>query len=254
MSYIDFHCHLDWESFNKDRKELILELEKNKIIAFSNTVTPKNYFETKKLFKNSNNIRVTPGLYPTEAEIISDKEFNEYLNLLEKEKNNFEFFGEVGLDFYKTKDLNLRNKQEKRFKQIIEFAIKLDKPLCIHTRGAEEKVIEIIEEYIKKTNFNKFNLHCFSGKKKLIKKIIELKIFCSIPLTILNTEHFKNLVLELPIKQILVETDSPFLNPSKERNSPLNVPIIYKEIAKIKGLNEIEIENIIYKNYLKLII
>lgn len=58
---------------------------------------------------------------------------------------------------------------------------------------------------------------------------------------------------ELPIRQLLVETDSPFLNPSKERNSPLNVPIIYEEIAKIKGLDKKEIENIIYRNYMKII-
>ena len=92
------------------------------------------------------------------------------------------------------------------------------------------------------------------GKKKLIKDIKELEIYCSIPLIVLNTQSFQDMVKELPISQLLVETDSPYLNPSRERNSPLNIPKIYEKIAQLKGYDTREVENIIYRNYRLLIL
>jgi len=253
MTYIDFHAHLDFDRFNKDRKEIVTEIKDKNIIVFTNTLNPKNYFETKEMFKLDNHIKVCPGLYPQDAEEISDDDFNNYLIKLENMSDDFEVIGEVGLDKYHTKDNVKFEIQKNRFFKIIEFAHKLNKPLCIHTRNAEEEVLEILSGYIKKTGFNKFNLHCFMGKKKLIAKIKELGISCSIPLTILNTQSFQILVKELPISQLLVETDSPFLNPDKSRNTPLNVPIIYNKIAEIKGLDKKEIEYIIYRNFQKLV-
>jgi len=253
MTKVDFHCHLDYKDFDKDREELVKQFEKENIIAITNTVSHENYFYTKELFKNVKSVKVCPGLYPQEAEKITDKDFDKYISLIEKEKNNIVAIGEVGLDKYHTTDDKLFEIQVKRFKQLIDLAIKIDKPMCIHTRKAEKEIIDILREIIERTGFRKFNLHCFTGKKKLIKDIRELNIYCSIPLTILNTESFRILVEELKISQILVETDSPFLNPSKERNSPLNINLIYEEIAKIKGYDKKEIENIIFSNYMKLI-
>jgi len=91
------------------------------------------------------------------------------------------------------------------------------------------------------------------GKKNLINKIKELNIYCSIPVILLNNDSFKNLVKELPVRQLLVETDSPFLNPDKTRNSPLNIIKVYDKIAEIKGYDKDEIKNIIYNNYRKLV-
>lgn len=253
MTFVDIHSHMDWDSLREDIEEIIEEMKKNDIITLSNTISQKNYTETKNLFKNyEKTIKVCPGLYPQDAEKIEDKDFENYLKQIKKE--NPVAIGEIGLDFHHTKDLKLFEIQKKRFKQLIEFAYKIDKPVIVHTRKAEVEVLEILAEFKHKNRMPKVCLHCFSGKKKLINQIKELGLYCSIPLTILNTESFKILVEQLPIKSLLVETDSPFLNPSKKINTPLNVPKIYEEIAKIKGLNKTEIENIIYRNYIKFII
>ena len=253
MVFVDFHAHLDSELFDESRNDLIKKLYEEKIIVFSNTINQDSFFRARGLFRGYELIKVCPGLYPQDAEKITEREFEDYLKKLEELKNEFEVIGEVGLDKYNTNDEKMFEIQVKRFKQIIDFAIKLNKPLCIHTRKAEEEVISILEYYFEKYKFNKFNLHCFSGKKKLIPRIKKLGITCSIPLTIMNTESFQILVRELPINQILVETDSPYLNPSKEINTPLNVPKIYEKIAEIKGLNPIEVNNIIYRNLQKLL-
>lgn len=252
MVKVDFHCHLDFKDFDIDREDLILKLQEQKIIAISNTINRENYEYTRKLFDDIKNVKVTPGLYPTDAEKITDDEFLDYINFLRKNKNDFIAIGEIGLDAHITKSKELLEIQENRFRKLIELGIEIDKPLIIHTRKQEQKVLEIIEEYVNKYNFHKFNLHCFTGKKKLINKIKELNIYVSIPLTILNTESFEILVSKISISNILVETDSPFLNPQKKRNSPLNIPLIYEKIASIKGFNKEEIENIIYKNYINI--
>lgn len=253
MVFVDFHCHLDWKSFDLDREHLMNKMKESNIIAISNTLNRENYVYTKNLYQRFPQVKVCPGLYPTDAVNISDEDMDDYLKFIESIKKDIIAIGEIGLDRHETKDENDLKKQEKRFRQLIEMGIKLDKPLIIHTRKMEQESINIIREYVEKTGFRKFNLHCFTGKKKLIKEIKELKIYCSIPLIVKNTESFRFLVKELPISQILVETDSPFLNSTKERNSPLSVPLIYEEIASIKGYDKKEIQNIIYRNYQKII-
>ena len=253
MTFVDIHAHLDFEVFDNDRDDLLSKLKENKIVVYTNTLNYEEYLKSVKLFENYDNINVCPGLYPQEAEKYSTEQIDEYCTYLKKNKDSFLAIGEVGLDRHHTKKSELWDIQEKHFRKLIELAIQLNKPLIIHTRKAEVRTLEIIREYVESTGFKKFNLHCFTGKKKLIKEIKSLGIYCSIPLTVLNTESFQILVRELPIKQLLVETDSPFLNPNKERNTPLNVPLIYDKIADIKGYDKKEIQNIIYRNVMKLV-
>ncbi|MFW6285762.1 MAG: TatD family hydrolase [Nanoarchaeota archaeon] len=252
MVLIDIHSHMDFNHFDNDRINLIEEMKKNNIITLSNTLNQENYNYSKELFKKHNDvIKVCPGLYPIEAQKISNENFNNYIKQIKKEKNDILAIGEIGLDLKHGSDNKEFKVQVQRFKSLIELGIELNKPMIIHTWGAEQEVLEIIEEYVLKTNFNKFILHCFTGKKKLIKKIKELKIYASVPLIILNTQSFQSLVEILSIRNLFIETDSPYLNPDKTRNSPLNIPKIYEKIAQIKKYDTIEIENIIYRNYQK---
>ena len=254
MVYVDIHCHLDWDSFDEDRVQLVNEMKRKNIIAFSNTTSLKNYKYTKDLFTNLGDVvSVCPGLYPEDASQIAQADFDNYLKFLKENSGDFLLIGEVGLDKHHNKDKALFEVQVLRLRSLIELAIELDKPIILHTWGAEEETINLLREYVEKTGFRKFVLHCFTGKKRLIKEIKELKIYCSIPYIIKRTESFRMLVSELNMNQILVETDSPFLHPDKIRNSPLSVPFIYEEIALIKGYDLKEIENIIYRNYQKLI-
>ena len=251
MAFVDIHAHLDFKEIVFQKEILEQEMKEKNIYALSNTLHFENYIYTKKLYEGSTQIKVIPGLYPTDAVKISEEEFEQYLLYLKEHRDEFVAIGEIGLDGKEVTDPQELVVQEQRFITIIELAIELHKPVIIHTRKREERVIEIIEEYIQKTGFKKFNLHCFCGKKKLFSRIKSLGIYCSIPLIILNTESFRYLVEELDISQLLVETDSPYLHPQKKVNTPLEIPKIYERIATIKGYDSVEIENIIYKNYMR---
>ena len=250
MKFVDVHCHLDFEKDLKKRKEILGLMREKGIFALSNTLNPKNYFDTREMFKDYGDVvSVCPGMYPQDAEAISDADFDEYIKYLEENSGDFLAIGEVGLDFHHTKDEVLFEQQVRRFCRMVELAIELDKPLLIHTRKAEERVVDILEGYIKKNNFRKFDLHCYTGKKKLIKRIAALGIYCSIPLIVRNTQSFQILVEEMPIRQLLAETDSPFLHPEKVANTPLTIPEVYEHIAKLKGYDVQEIQTILYRNY-----
>ena len=253
MSFLfDIHCHLDFKVIGEKYNDLDNRLNKNKIISFTNTLNKKNYIDTKKMFSKSKNIFVLPGLYPQEAEKISDKDFELYIKFLKKNKDDFIAIGEVGLDLKHTKKGELFDKQIERFRKMIELSIEVDKPIIIHTREAENKVIEIIEEYRSKYEYDKFIFHCFMGKKKLISKIKELNIKCSIPYIIYTNDCFVNLVKELKTENIFVETDSPYLGLKNDfPNTSLVIPKIYEKIAEVKNLKLKEVEKQIEKNVLE---
>ena len=123
--------------------------------------------------------------------------------------------------------------QEKVFIKALRLAKKLDKTVVIHSRKAEARAIEIMEE----EGMKKVMMHCFHGKKSLIRKCVELGWFISVPAVITRLEHFKMLVEMVPIEQLVTETDAPYLSPvAGTRNESANVVITIKEIAKIKEM------------------
>ena len=108
---------------------------------------------------------------------------------------------------------------------------------------------------LEKNKVKKVVLHCFSGRRTLIKRAQELGYYFSIPPIITRLDHFKMLVGEVPLSQLLTETDAPYLSPvAGERNESANVAVTIKEIAKIKNLGEKEVAEQIFNNYKKLFV
>lgn len=184
------------------------------------------------------------GIHPETA---SEKpNIQEDIDFIKENSNFIKAMSEIGLDGTKPN----MNSQEKVFKEMIELALKLDVPMIIHTRKVESKVLEILEEYLKTNNLRKIILHCFSGKKALIQRAIQNKFYLSIPANLKRSEHFKMIVGMCPERQLLTETDSPFLSPiPNEPNYPWNVIETVEEIAKIKSLIVDECKNLLYLNF-----
>ena len=93
-------------------------------------------------------------------------------------------------------------------------------------------------------------MHCFTGNYKLVKKIFDNNYFLSIPCNIVKSTHFKDIVKNFEMKQILTETDSPYLSPYKDKmNEPSFIIETIKKISEIKMLEKEEVEKIIFMNY-----
>ena len=265
MNLIDVHCHLTHDYF-KDKLDAVLKRAEKaglKAIVVSG-VNPKANREVLALAKKHPKlIKASLGIYPIDALGLAAAEIGlprqtEKINLeeefkfIEKNKEEILCIGEVGMDFHWASREETYEKQAENFRKIIRFAIKIKKPLVIHSRKAEEECLQILEEEIKNHEIPVVQ-HCFSGRKSLMSKGAELGHYFSIPPVIMKSFNFQTLVKKVPLTQLLTETDSPWLSPYQDKmNEPAFVTESIKKIAEIKELSEEEVAEQIWKNYEKI--
>jgi TatD DNase family protein len=268
MKLVDVHCHLEGERFEKDINEVIKRAEDAGVVLIVNSgVNPETNRLALELSKENKIVKPSFGIYPIDALIHKFKDLNddyprkieafdykEELKWIEENKESCVAIGEVGLDFKvieKAKNVEeVKKEQIKIFEDIIGFAKKINKPLVVHSRGAEVEVVETLEKHGVKNVI----IHSFNGNKKLIKRIVENGWYFSVPAVITRLQHFQMLVEMVDLKQLLTETDAPYLAPvAGERSEPANVAITVREIARIKNLTENEIAEQIYENTKKIL-
>lgn len=259
MNLVDVHTHLDSERFDNERDEIVKRAKeagvKFMITSGVNPTTNRTVLELSK--KYSPIVKCSFGIYPIDgiANKLNSKTEEDNLRYVEKfdvdvelkwieeHKNDCVAIGECGLD-YKiipgTEELQLEV-----FQKVIDLAKKIDKPLVTHSRKAELEVIGMLE----KNSCKKVYMHCFGGKKALVRRCVENGYFMSVPAVITRLEHFKMLVKLTPLTQLITETDAPYLSPiAGTRNESKNVIYAIKEIAKIKGLSEVKVAKQIFNN------
>ena len=208
-------------------------------------------FETMKyaleLGEKYKEIKVALGIYPIDALKLSDSELDKEIEFIRKNKKKIVAIGEIGIDL---KENDNFDEQKKIFIKFIKLAKELDLPMFIHSRGAEEKVIEILAQ----EKAEKVVMHCFCGSLKLVDRIVSNDWMLSIPTNVTFSEHFQKIIERVDLDNLLCETDSPFLHPVKgmRNNEPGNVVESYRMIAKIKEISLNECENKIEDNFRKL--
>jgi len=254
---IDAHMHLDSERFDEDRDEVVQRAKDAGVkVVVTSGVNPTSNRRALELAKKYDIVKCSFGIYPVDA--IADKvenagddllrhveifDVDSELKWIEENAGECIAIGEIGLD-YKivpgTEEL-----QREVFGKVLELAKKLDKAIVIHSRKAEKDCIEMIE----KAGMKLVLMHCFSGKKSLIKRCVENGWYLSIPAVITRLEHFKMMAQMVPLKNLMTETDAPYL--AREvggRSEPADVANTIKEIAKIKGTTEEEVAKVIFNN------
>lgn len=155
--------------------------------------------------------------------------------------------GECGLDAYwAPESLPL---QEEVLRKLCAVALRHDLPMILHTRKAERRALEILqEEGIQRADF-----HCFGGKVKLGRQIAEAGYYLSIPPVVERAESFQALARALPLDRVLTETDCPYMGPDRgERNEPANVPRGVAAIAAARGEPVEAVREAIVANYRRL--
>ena len=207
------------------------------------------------------------GIHPHDAEDFGEREINILKRLIagsEEEPvdeaplesgsgKRFEkvvAVGETGFDFFR--NLSPRPSQEKAFRAHIELATEYDLPLIIHDRDAHEEILDILKEYSSHKNLRGV-IHCFSGDLDFALRCIDTGLHISYTgvITYPNAKGLQDVVREIPIEKIFIETDSPFLAPQKKRgkeNYPGYVKYIAQKIAELKNLTIEEVAAATSKN------
>ncbi|WP_297898872.1 TatD family hydrolase [Methanobrevibacter sp.] len=230
---IDVHCHVDFEQFDEDRDQIIKNAKKNLTAIINSGTSIEGNERALNLSKQNNNfIYPTFGFHPVGSGKISDEDLNLSINQMINHIDDILAIGEVGMDYFYVKNKLERAKQGETFKKFVELANEYKKPLIIHARDCERKAFNIVKEY---DNIPSVVFHCYSGSLKTAKKLIDEGYYASISTMICYSKHHQDLFKEIPLENILTETDSPYLAPNREdRNEPSNVKFVVKKLAEIK--------------------
>lgn len=232
--YIDTHCHLD--GIEKKRRDEIVDSVGNSIIIISGFDDLSNK-EVVELIKEYPNTYGTIGIHPDE---VKNNNVDELRDLIKKIK--VVGIGEIGLDYHYGKgDMEL---QKEFFIKQIKIARENNLPIVIHSRDAAEDTYNILKEYAKNM---RIIMHCFSYSLDMAKRFIELgaKLGIGGVVTFKNSKTLVEVVKEISLDHLVLETDSPWLSPEPFRgklNEPKNIPIIAQKIAEIK---EISVEEVL---------
>lgn len=246
--YIDTHCHLNFEDYDKDKDEVIRRAFDNGVNAIINVSADlKSNYDGVLLSQKYPSVYSTVGVHPHYVCDVNDKTFLDLENLI-KSNNKIVAIGEVGLDYYR--NLTDKNIQRDIFLKFIDFAKKFNLPLIFHVRDAWDDFLNILDELPAKI---RGVVHCFSGDKDFAKKIMDRGMMISFTgsLTFKNASALREVCEYVPLEFIMLETDAPFLAPQEhrgKRNEPMFVTYVAKQVALLHNCSSEYVGSITTKN------
>lgn len=260
----DTHCHLDYHKFDEDRAEVISRaLDSGLIRILVPGLDLRSSNDALQLAESIPSIYAAVGFHPTYLEDFSETSFQEIKELANHSK--VAAIGEIGLDYYWVKDKDQRAIQRAVLKQQLQFAKEINKPVIIHMREendiwfgeASQDLLEILSEWQKSLHGSLAEkpgvMHSFNGNLETAQKALALNFYIGVtgPVTYKNAEEKRNILKQIPLDKILIETDAPFLPPVPfrgKRNEPAFVHHIADKIAEVHLKSPAEIANITTAN------
>ncbi|SCH32142.1 TatD family hydrolase [Romboutsia sp. Marseille-P6047] len=227
--YIDFHNHIDF--YSKDKvNEVINIINKEKIITIACAMDEKSYIENIGYSNKSDYIIPIFGIHPSK---VKNNKFN-----FDKIENYIKYaplIGEIGLDFYWVEEKETYLNQIEVFEYFLQTAKKYNKYINVHTKGAEELVLD----YIKKYDVSEQTIiHWYSGEEKTLEKLIDIKCLFTGSVDLGYSDKTNEIIKKIPINQLLAETDGPtalqWVN--NIYGMPDEIKKVYKKISDIKNV------------------
>lgn len=268
MKLTDTHCHLDYHKFDADRADVIQRAKDSGLIRL---LVPglhhRSSKEAVKLAESHPEIYAAVGFHPTDLDEYSEAAFREIVALANHPK--VVAVGEIGLDYYWVKEPEKRAVQREVLKRHLHFAREIGKPVVIHMREEKDAwfgqasldLLEILAEWHSgltgKLREAPGVLHSFNGTLETAQKAIAMNFFIGVtgPVTYPKAEMKREIIRQLPIVNLLIETDSPFLTPAPfrdKRNEPFFIRHIADRIAEIHSKSPAEIAEITTANAARL--
>ncbi len=251
MQYIDTHAHYNDEIFLKNQEEILNKCREANVDAIVNVgYDMESSIDSINLSNKYDYIYCAIGIHPHDVDNYTAKDVEKlYIDAKSKNLvNRLVAIGEIGLDYAFVKDN--KEAQIALFISQIKLANKLKLPIIIHSRDASEDTYNVIRQ-----NPPEYGaiFHCFQPSDDLVRLVIEKKYMVAFGgnITYKRNESFKKYVLQIPLEQIVIETDSPYLAPVPLRgtvNDSSNLKLILKKLADYKGMDEEYVAKRVYKN------
>ncbi|MEM3555785.1 MAG: TatD family hydrolase [Candidatus Micrarchaeia archaeon] len=238
MHFIDSHCHLD--AFKNYEEIISKALEAGVKTMITCGCSKGDNTPTLRIAERyPDNVFAVIGIAPQEA--MDSDSFDSTISFLKNNRKRIVGVGEIGLDFHWAKTPEKAGKQRNSFELLLNFAISEKLPVVIHSREAEEEVIDILL----RSGVERVLLHCFSGSLSLAEKAAEHGFFISIPPTPSRTRE--RIIKHIPLENLLLESDAPYL-----AGEPSGVISSAELIAGIKEVNIEEVAEITARNCINL--
>jgi TatD DNase family protein len=255
MKYIDIHSHLNLPEYDNDREEVIERLRETQTA----TIVVGTDFETSKialqLAETHDDIYACIGVHPVD-DIAKVFELEKFETLVGHPK--VVAIGECGLDYFHADKNNLEEieRQQTLFIAQIHFAMKYDKPIMIHSRGAYEELLALLEPLVAEYGDRlRGNVHFFAGNLEVAKRFWKIGFTTSFTGVITFARDYDEVIKNAPINMIMSETDAPFVAPVPyrgKRNEPSYVQEVVKKIAEIRNEDEGEVREALIQNVEKM--
>ncbi|HXD08756.1 MAG TPA: TatD family hydrolase [Anaerolineales bacterium] len=257
----DTHCHLDLEKFDDDRDAVI---HRALVAGLTRILIPALDYESSlagvKLAEAYPNIYAGVGFHPTDLDRWNENSINNLRNLiLERQErapalqNKIVAIGEIGIDYYWIKEADKQAQQREVLRQQLQLAQVVNKPVIIHMREEDDAwfgqasidLLEILKEWHVELCAQNHPLaekpgvlHSFNGNLDTAQRAMQLNFYIGVtgPVTYKNAEEKRNIIKQLPLTRLLIETDAPYLTPVPhrgKRNEPAFVAYIADKIAEI---------------------
>ena len=234
----DTHAHYDDDAFDEDRDTLLGEIFSSGICCITDVgASVKSSKSEVALSKKWPQIYAAVGVHPDSTADMTEEDIETLRSLAQEKK--VVAVGEIGLDYYW--DNSPREVQKKWFERQLELAREVDLPVIIHSREAAKDTMDIMREAAKAGNTGV--IHCYSYAAPMAKEYISMGFFIGIGgvVTFKNARVIKEVVSEIPLSSIVLETDSPYLAPVPyrgKRNNSMYLKEVVKQLAQIKQVSE----------------
>lgn len=243
----DAHAHYDDSAFDEDRDTVIEEMKQNGVIGVLNCGTSlKGSRDSVNLAVKYDYFYAAVGIHPEYALELNDEVLAEFRECSKNTK--VRAIGEIGLDYFYDENPD-REIQKSVFRKQMKLAEELKLPVIIHDRDAHEDTLKIMKEFPNVIG----EVHCFSGSVEFARECIKLGYYLGFTgvVTFKNARKSIEVIKDLPIYKILVETDCPYMAPVPnrgKRNRSEYISFIYEKIAEIKQISRSEVVKNINNN------
>ena len=244
---VDTHCHIFREYYDDIEEVVMRARDAGVTMLVVNGIDRRTNEEVLELVKKYDIVYGALGFQPEVAEGINDDDFS----FIEKHINDDKIVavGEIGLDYHYDVD---KEKQKEVFKRQLEIAKKYNKPVIVHSRECIQDTYDIL-----KVSSVKGIMHCYSGSVEMAREFCKIGFYLGIGgiVTFKNAVKLVDVIKDVGLEYIVLETDSPYLSPEPyrgKRNEPINVGVILQKICALKGLDYKDASEITTGNVLRL--
>lgn len=241
------HAHYDDEQFNEDREELLVSLPAQGIETVVNIgASLEGCKASIELANQYSHIYAAVGVHPDEVGTLNEETFAWLKKQYSHEK--VVAVGEIGLDYYWDKEGH--DIQKEWFIAQLQLAKEKNLPVVIHSRDATEDTLEIMRKY---GSTLKGVIHCFSGSVEVAREYVKMGYYIGVGgvVTFKNSKKLKEVVVDIPLENLVLETDCPYLAPTPfrgKRNNSTYLSYVAEEIALLKGISYEEVVRITRQN------